>query len=135
MTASAIMVQIEYALLCEQVIENNLHGLDLLGVTQRLHVLHNQPARKKLVLKTGLVGGNVQDRRAGVVGDLSVNVFRTAESDPAHTFQFLFEAYHWQSGFNVVTIQIPRTHSGQHTVQILNDLVLLHTLHYSVIER
>ena len=122
--------EIEWALLCDRVTENDVDGLDFFGVCHRFHMLKNQPARKCLVIKMRGVGVDVQRGSILHVGDLSITIFNST----GNALESLTKDVAWQHGFYVKTIQVPRTEVGDYTVQILDDLVLMHSFHYSVLD-
>ncbi len=127
------MHEIEWALLCERVIENNVDGLDLIGVCDRFHMLTDKPARKHLVVRMRAVGVDVKSGVPAHVGDLSITIFRTGLHKMANTFNSFTEAVAWHHGYYVKAIQIPLAERGDYTVQILDNSILAHSFHYSVI--
>lgn len=127
------MHEIEWALLCERVIENDIDGLDFVGVSDRFHMLPNQPARKHIVIRMRAVGVNVKRGVPIHVGDLSISIFASASHKKSDPFVSLAESVAWHQGYYVKAIQIPLAERGDYTVQILDNLVLVHSFHYSVI--
>lgn len=125
--------EIEYALLCDWSTENDVNGLDFIGVSDRFHMLKDEPVRKCLIIKMRAVGVEVKRGVPIHIGDLSITIFRASSHERTDAFQFLVKAVAWHHGYYVKTIQIPCAECGDYTVQILDDLVLLHSFSYSVI--
>ena len=124
---------IEYALLCDRVVENNINGLDFIGVGYRFYMLGNQPVRKHLVIRMWSVRVNEEFGSPVHIGDLGITIFPTYSLDKTNPLEMLTKSVAWHHGFYVKAIQIPCAERGDYTIQILDDNVLMHSLNYSVI--
>jgi len=129
------MNTIEYALLCRSVSQNDDGTLEFHGVSSKFPVLAHQATSLSLVVK--LPAAAVAE--VVVIHDNpALPFFRSLSYCIRYPFNKrevsrLVENVLWREQYFVMPVQVELAERGQYTVEILDDLVLVHSFSFSVI--